>query len=114
MAGLSHEGGHVPNRALDDDIESAQRDAAARGGIPIDDEESAARGCAGRLRGITFYVYPPRHHVFGKACSSIAVDGDRGAFVHPSAVIANMALDADVEVAVEAAGERVKPAGILD
>src|SRR5215211_649361 len=45
-ARLGHEPGEVTDGALDDDVEPLHRDAAARRGVAVDDEEAAVTGRA--------------------------------------------------------------------
>ena len=76
IAGLRHEGRHVADRALHDDVDALHRDAAARRGVAVDDQQAAAAGRAGRLLGVALHVHAARHHVLGDAGAGVAVDDD--------------------------------------
>ena len=67
IAGLRHEGRHVADRALHDDVDALHRDAAARRGVALDDQQAAAAGRAGLLAGIAFDMHVAGHHVLGDA-----------------------------------------------
>ena len=76
VARLPHEGAHVADRALHHDRDALHRDAAARGGVAVDDEHAAAARGAGTLRAVAGDMDPARHHVLGHARAGMAVDGD--------------------------------------
>ena len=44
VAGLRHEGRHVADGAVDDDVDALHRDAAAGGGVAVDDQQPAMGG----------------------------------------------------------------------
>ena len=43
-----------PTEPLHDDVDALHRDAAARRGVAVDDQQPAAAGGAGRLAGVAF------------------------------------------------------------
>ena len=101
-----------PTDALHDDIDALHRNAAARRGIAVDDEQAAAAGRARRLRGVALHPDFAGHHVFGNALPGIALDHHRGVLVHAGAVIADMAFDLDQNRLLETDGDRMLPARI--
>ena len=64
---LRHERAHVADRAADDDVDALHRDAAARDGVAVHDEQAAVAGRAGRLAGVAVDDDRARHHVLGEA-----------------------------------------------
>jgi hypothetical protein len=104
----------MPDRAPDDDIDALHRDAAARRGIPVDDQEPAAPRGPGGLGGIALHPDDARHHVLGDPGAGMAVDFDLGLGVHAAAVKAGMAIDQDLERSGQADSERVRPARVQD
>src|SRR3954468_20752269 len=86
MSGLGHESRHVADRTAHDDVDPLHGDAAAGGGVPLDDQKSAiARGPRG-FRGIAFDPDEARHHVLGDADASVAIDDDFGLLVHAAGI----------------------------
>ena len=113
-AGLGHEGAEMADRAADHDIHALHRDAAAGRGIALDDEQPAMGGGAGRLAGIAFDPDRAGHHVLRHADAAMAVDDDARLLVHAGAVIADMAVDLDLDGPVEAGHHGMRPLGIDD
>ena len=91
-------------------IEMPQRAEA----LPSMTQQAAAAGGARRLRGVALHVHAARHHVLGDADAGIAVDHDGGVLVHAGAVIADMAVDLDVDRRVEPAAMAWRPRGLID
>ena len=107
-AGLCHEGAQVADRAADDDVDSLHRDAAAGGGVAADDEQAAAPGGARRLAGVAVHHDLSRHRVLGGAGSCVSVHAHGRALVHARAVVAHVAVDLDLDLGVEPAGDGVR------
>ncbi len=113
-ARLRHEGGHVADRAFDDDIDALHRNAAPCAGVAIDHKRSAMGGGAGGLAGVSFHMHEAGHHVLGDADASVAVDNDMRLLVHAGAVIADMPIDIDLNRRGQANRDGVATAGIED
>ena len=54
--GLTHKRAHMPDRTANDDGDALHRDAAARTGIALNDDEPAATGGRSGLRGIAAHA----------------------------------------------------------
>jgi hypothetical protein len=102
----------VPDRAADDDVDALHRDAAAGGGVAEDDEQAAVRARSGRLARVPVHDHGARHHVLRDARPGVAADADRRPLVHPGAVVADVAVDLDLDVRVDPAGDGVGAVGI--
>src|SRR5882724_2543477 len=111
---LRHEGAHGADRAFHQNIDALHRNAAARGGVAVDDQEPAATGGAGRLARIAHDVNQSGHHVFGYAGPGIAVNPDFGLLVHAAAIVADVTLDLDLDRGIDADADRVLALRILD
>src|SRR5437773_8689383 len=114
MAALRHEGRHMADRAADHDIDALHRDAAARGGIALDDQEPAIAGRTRRLASIAVDAHDARHHVFGDTWTRMAMDEDFGMLVHAAAIEAGMAADLDHNRGIETAGNGMLAHRVLD
>src|SRR5699024_4407952 len=111
-AGLGHKrslGAHV---AFNDDVAALKRNATARRGVAVDDEQSTMRGGCCRLGGVSFDVHDAGHHVFSNPGTRHAVDGDVAALVHPSAEVANIAFNLDIDGVFDPDGYRVTTAWV--
>ena len=84
-----------PILPLHDDVDALHRDAAARGGVALDDQQAALAGGAGILAGVALDADLARHHVLGDAGAGRAMHDDGRLLVHAGAIIADAALDLD-------------------
>src|SRR5205814_4010831 len=98
----------------DHDIDALHRDAAARGGITLDDEKPAIAGGAGRFGRIAFDPDEARHHVLGNPDTGMAMNDDLRLLVHAPGIEAGMALDLDRDRLIEPAGDRMLAHRIAD
>src|SRR5262249_5292830 len=108
---LGHEPADVPDRSVDHDLDSLHRDPAAGRGASLDHQQAAAPGRARGLAGAALDHDAPGHHVLGHPDAAVARDPHGGVLVHPGAVVADVTVDLDLELAVEAGGESVRPLG---
>src|SRR5215472_10269947 len=112
--GLGHEGAEVADRPTDHDIHPLHGDAATRRSVALDDQEAAvARGTCG-LAGIAFDPDRTRHDVLGDADAAMAVDDHLRLLVHAGAVVADMALDLDLERQIEPRCHSMSTLGVDD
>jgi len=111
-SGLRHEGRHVADRALHDDIDALHRNAAARRGVTVDDQQPATPGGAGRLAGVAGHADLTRHHVLGEPDAGIALHDDGRRLVHAGAVVPDMPLDLDGHGHLETNGDGMLSARI--
>jgi hypothetical protein len=72
-----------PTIAADDDVDALHRDAAARRGIALDDEQAALAGGPADWRHCPSPA-PARHHVLGDADAGVAVDDDFACLFMPA------------------------------
>ena len=113
-ARLRHERAQVPDRAADDDVDALHRDAAARRGVAVDDEQPAVRGRARRLADAAVDDDDARHHVLGDPGARVAAHAHRRVLVHAGAVVADVAVDLDLELGVEPARDGVRTLRVDD
>src|SRR6202043_2720453 len=102
------------DRAFHENIDALHRNAAARGGVAVDDQQSAATDGTGRLAGIAHDVNQSVHHVFGNPGAGIAANPDRRPLGHAAAIIADMAVDLDLDRGIDADADGVVALGVLD
>ena len=94
--GLAHERAHMPDRTADDNLHPLHRDAAARTGIALyDDEPAAARG-GGGLRGVAAHANKPAHDVLSEPGAGMAIHYHCRRRVHAGAIVTDMPLDLDL------------------
>src|SRR5439155_21791304 len=113
-AGLGHEGAQVADGAPHHDVDALHRDAAASRGIAVDDEQPAVAARAGRLARAPVHDYPAGHQVLGQPGARVTVHAHGRKLVHAGAVVADMAVNLDVELGVEPAGDRMSPVRVED
>ena len=100
-AGLSHKRTHVTDAALDDDLDTLHRDAAACRSIALDDYETATTRRRAGLRGVAGDVDRAAHDVLAAANTHVAVDAHMRVLVHARRVVAGVSLDLDLEGRVD-------------
>src|SRR5215211_1909703 len=111
---LRHERAHVPDRALDHDPHALHRDPAARGRIAAHDDQPAAPGRGARLARVAVDGDGPGHDVLGQADARVPVHAHGRALVHAGAVVADVAVDVDLDLGVDPDGDRVRAARVRD
>ena len=84
-------------------IEMPHRELAA----PSSSTATPVPGGAHRLRGVSPGAGDARHDVFGEPGADVAVDGDRRLHVHAGTVVADVALDFDIQGLRQADGQGV-------
>src|SRR5581483_2799865 len=72
-----------------------------------DAEQAAVRARTGRLRRTALDDNRPGHHVLGDTDTAVAAHADGRELVHARAVVADVAVDLDVERSVEADRDRM-------
>jgi hypothetical protein len=72
------------------------------------------RGSAGRLARVPVDDDRARHQVLGDARAGVAVDAHGRELVHAGAVVADVPLDLDLHVRVDAAGDGVRAVRVDD
>jgi hypothetical protein len=97
----------MPDRAAHDDVDPLHRDSAARGRVAVHDEQTAVPARPGGLARIAVDNDDPRHHVLGQARARVSVHPHGRALVHAGAVVADVTLDLDLDVRIEAARDRM-------
>ena len=59
------------------------------------------------------HMYPARHHILSRPGTRVAVHGHRGVLVHACHVIADVSVNLQIQIGVEAASDRMRAVRIL-
>jgi hypothetical protein len=114
VARLRHEGRHVPDGPVHNDVDPLHRDTAAGTGIALDNQKPAMARGAGILARVAFHDHGAGHHVLGHARPDRPRHTDRRLLVHAAAVVTGGAPHGDVDRRVEANGDGVAALGVHD
>src|SRR5262249_33252395 len=96
-AGLRHEGAHGADAATNHDVDALHGNAASGAAIALAHDQAALTRGSGGGAGIAFHPPFARHDVLGQADAALAIHDDGRFLVHAAAVVADMAVDLDLD-----------------
>src|SRR6185369_3457848 len=89
-------------------LAALERDAAAQRGVAVHDDEPAVGRGGAVLAGAAVHHDEAAHHVFREARARVAVHAHGRELVHAGAVVADVPVDVDLDLGVDAAGHGVR------